>query len=61
MYKYIGDDCETALRPDLADGDKPLIMVVHDESCFSAHDGKSQMWTENGKTILQPRPVSVGA
>ena len=55
MYQYIGDDCETAIRPELDETVKPLIFVVHDESCFSAHDGNNKMWTENGKTILRPK------
>ena len=40
MFKFIGDDCETALRPDIPDGIRPLVLVVQDESCFSAHEGR---------------------
>ena len=55
MYKYIGNDCETALLPELEDGVKPLVMVVQDESTFSAHDGKSTAWVEKDRTVLRPK------
>src|SRR5689334_2057136 len=32
MYRYVGDDCEIAIRPDLQDGVRPLILVV--QACF---------------------------
>ena len=28
-------------------GQKPLVLVTHDESTFSANDGKPQLWMEN--------------
>ena len=48
MFKYVGDDCETAIRPDLDDGVRPLVLVVQD-------DGRKSVWMENGKTKLRPK------
>ena len=58
MFKYVGDDCETAIRPDLDDGVRPLVLVVQDESCFAANDGRKSVWMENGKTKLRPKGQS---
>jgi len=35
MFKYVGEDCETAIRLDLDDGVRPLVLVVQDESCVA--------------------------
>ena len=43
MFKYVFDDCETAIRPDLDDGVRPLVLVVQDESCFAANDGRKSV------------------
>jgi hypothetical protein len=43
MLSYVGEDLEIAVRPDLRDGENPIVLVTHDESCFSSNDG--------GKTI----------
>jgi hypothetical protein len=40
MFSYVGDDLEIVVRPDLRDGEKPIVLVTHDESCFSSNDGK---------------------
>ena len=55
MFKFIGDDCETALRPDIPDGIRPLVLVVQDESCFSGHEGRKTLWMRKDKTILRPK------
>jgi hypothetical protein len=40
MSKYDGDDMTTIIEPELMDGEWRLVLLAHDESCFSAHDGK---------------------
>jgi hypothetical protein len=42
MFSYVGDDLEIAVRPNLRDREKPIVLVIHDESCFSSNDGKRQ-------------------
>ena len=34
-------------------GQKPLVLVTHDESTFNAYDGKRVMWIDNGKQPLR--------
>jgi transposase len=55
MIRFVGDDCETALRPELPDGVRALVMVVQDESCFAANDGRKYVWVEDGKYKLRPK------
>ena len=56
MFKYVGDDCEIAIRPDLDDGFRPLVLVVQDESCFAANDGRKSVWME----IVRPNSARKG-
>ena len=37
------------MSQNLPPGQKPLVLVTHDESTLSANDGKRQLWMENGK------------
>ena len=41
----------SGLRP----GEKPLVLVTHDESTFNSNDGKRQTWTEDGKQPIRPK------
>lgn len=34
---------------------KPIIIITHDESTFSANDGRRKEWTLNGHGILRPK------
>jgi len=52
FYKYDGEDMKQ-IPP--AAGVKPLVYVVHDESIFTAHDGKSTVWREKGSVFLRPK------
>lgn len=31
---------------------RPIIMITHDESTFSANDGRRRVWTQDGHGIL---------
>lgn len=55
MVKFVGDDCEIALRPKLNDGDRLLVAVVQDESCFASHEGQRTLWMQKDKNILKPK------
>lgn len=55
MDQFVGDDMNTIIQPELLDGEKKIILVTHDESCFEAHDGKRCVWMEREKTVLYPK------
>ena len=55
MVKYVGDDCEVALRSELEDGERPLVLVVQDESCFASYEGQKTVWMLKDKNILKPK------
>jgi hypothetical protein len=54
MDTFCGDDMEIVIQPELADGEKKLVLLTHDESCFESNDGKKTMWIEKDKRILKP-------
>ena len=39
---------------------RPLILITHDESVFSANDGKRQAWQEENRTFLRPKGKGKG-
>ena len=43
------------LPPNLPPGEKPHILVTHDESTFNANDGKRKLWMEKGKQPIRPK------
>ena len=55
MFTYVGDNLETAIRPEPRDGEQPIILVTHDESCFSSHEGKKTIWMEASRSPLRPK------
>jgi len=44
----------------LREGEKPLVLVTHDESTFNANDGKRKMWMLNGKQPIRPKTRGKG-
>lgn len=34
---------------------RPIIMITHNESTFSANDGRRKVWTQDGHGILRPK------
>ena len=44
----------------LPPGEKPLILVTHDESTFNATDAKRQLWIFNAKPPLRPKSNGKG-
>ena len=55
MVKYVGDDSEVALGSELEDGERPLVLVVQDESCFASYEGQKMAWMLKDKNILKPK------
>jgi hypothetical protein len=55
MRKYEGEDCKSAIDPVLRSGERQLVMVVHDESYFSAHDGHRTVWMDRDKKPIRPK------
>lgn len=39
---------------------RPIIIITHDESIFSANDGRRRVWTSNGHGILRPKGKGKG-
>ena len=55
IFTYVGDDLETVIRSDLKDVESPIVLVMHDEACFSSFEGKKTIWMEKDRTPLQPK------
>lgn len=62
MTLYVGVNCETALPPTGPNMIAPimiappeLVLVSHDESVFSSHDGRRLVWMEDGKPPIRPK------
>ncbi|RPA78671.1 hypothetical protein BJ508DRAFT_349096 [Ascobolus immersus RN42] len=41
-------------------GEKPLVLVTHDESTFNANDGKRRVWVKDGKMPLRQKSRGKG-
>ena len=39
FFRYEGENMDTVISPNLQSGQRPRVLVTHDESCFSSHDG----------------------
>ena len=50
LPKEYPDDCAVG-----GSDKRPIIMITHDESTFSANDGRRKVWTLNGQGILRPK------
>lgn len=55
MIQYEGDFMEKVVPPVLLPNERPLILVTHDESCFSAHDGRNYVWLDEGSKPIRPK------
>ena len=41
--------------PDIPEGERPHVLITHDESTFNANDGKRFLWVEENKQPLRPK------
>lgn len=55
LITYVGDFMETAIQPELQDGERTLILVTHDESCFGCNDGRSYCWLDEDNRQIRPK------
>ena len=53
MESFSGDYEEILLEPDLAEEEKKMVLVTHDESTSYANDGKQVLWLRVGETVLR--------
>lgn len=44
----------------LIDGEKPLVLVTHDESTFNANDGKRSLWMKKDHQPIRPKSKGRG-
>ena len=54
MPVYEEDNMEMKM-PLLPEGVKPLVMVVHDESCFQSNDGRKTCWFDEDHRQIRPK------
>ena len=55
MPQYVGDNMETVIEPELSVTEKKLVLVTHDESCFSSYDGRTKIWMDEDRKVLRPK------
>lgn len=44
----------------LTEGEKPLVLVTHNESTFNANDGKRSLWMKKGHQPIRPKSKGRG-
>ncbi|CAB4477291.1 unnamed protein product [Rhizophagus irregularis] len=54
MSKYEGESMDR-IHPNLPEGEKERILVVHDECIFYSNDGKRGLWTKDGEMPLRKK------
>jgi hypothetical protein len=54
------EEGQIVMPQNLPPGQKPLVLVTHDESTFNANDGKRELWMEDGKQPLRPKARGKG-
>jgi hypothetical protein len=55
MSTYDEQDTMIPPKPEILGLRKELVLVVHDECTFAAHDGNTFMWVEDGKPPLRAK------
>lgn len=55
MDIYDGENMDLIVHPQLDPGQKQVVLVVHDESIFKAHDDHNSYWFENGHYVLKKK------
>ena len=54
MPKCVRDEMETVIEHMFSGDKKRLILVTHDESCFSSNDGRKTIWMDKDRNVLRP-------
>ena len=55
MPKFIGDELEIRIDPELESGQKQHILVTHDETTFQSNDGQKSGWRPKNEQPLRKK------
>lgn len=55
FFLYDGEDMTNVTPPLLSSHQRPRVLVTHDESCFSSHEGKATIWMDINDRPLRPK------
>jgi hypothetical protein len=55
MIIYDGEFMQNIHLPTLGQGERPLILITHDESCFSSNDGQNFIWLDENNKPIRPK------
>jgi hypothetical protein len=55
MIQYEGDFMENVILPSLGPEERSLVLITHDKSCFSSHDGRDFVWLDENDTRIRPK------
>lgn len=55
MMKFSGTEMTDEEAPTLAEDEKRVVFITHDESTFYCNEGKALIWMENGKKKILPK------
>ena len=46
---------EKVTPPTVDTAELPIVLVTHDESCFSSHDGRNFVWFDENNHPIRPK------
>ena len=55
MLQYSGNFMEEETNPQLREGERRLVLVTHDESCFGSNDGRNFVWIDDNNRQIRPK------
>src|SRR3954471_7035391 len=55
MPKFIGEECEIQINPELEDGECLHVLVTHDETTFQSNDGQKSGWRPKNEQPLRKK------
>jgi hypothetical protein len=55
MIRYEGEFMEKVMISALTQDERHLVLVTHDESCFSSHDGRDFVWLDEDNNRIRPK------
>lgn len=55
MDIYDGENMDVVTAPELREGERKLVLVTHDETCFESNDAKRSVWLEGENSALRPK------
>ena len=57
MDSFEGEDMDAMFPPHLDPGEKKLVLVTHDKTCFDSHDSKRTVWLRATKMLLNQKDL----